>query len=423
MIIQIIEEWNGPDITQCAEALSAVPYTVFLDSNRESHPDSNYSYLCWKPEKIIQCDGGHDLIDDLEMNFPKIRIDNAPVPFSGGLVGYFSYDYGVCLHNISLQKDDLGLPTGFFGLYTNVLAKNHKNNKTYIITFDPEQKKYLGDIAQQAAKNNDISPINWKNTLPEEEHAKLIKKTRDEIANGEFYQVNITRRLEASVSEDFDLYASYKILREKNSAPFSLYANYKDFHLLSNSPERFLKLENGVVTTKPIKGTSPSSENPDLLKNDPKERAENIMIVDMLRNDISRVCQKNSVTVDKLCDIETFEGLHHLVSTVSGKLEENKNIFDLLKATLPGGSITGAPKIAAMRYIAENELYRRGPYCGSFGMIGYDGNADFNILIRTLIATKDKLILNTGGGIVADSIEEKEYQETENKVQKILECL
>ena len=423
------EEWAGPDIVKCADNLSDDPYMIFLDSSRLAHPDSEYSYLCWNPTHIIKTKNKHITIDGITVNsddfydilkkhLRKNEQSDHPVPFYGGIIGYFSYDFGAIQQNIKIQKDDLHLPDAMFGIYKNVLCKNHKTNEQFIFFDNEEEKKLLQNSLE--TDNSVYNTPQWQNSLSQDNYYDLINQTKEQITKGEFYQVNISRRLKSPRPNNYKPFQHYKKLRQSNSAPFSIYANFNDFNLLSCSPERFLKVTNKNVTTKPIKGTLRSTEDSNNLKSDTKERAENTMIVDLLRNDISKTCQPNSVEVDKLCEIETFENLHHLVSTISGRLEDDKDIFDLLKDALPGGSITGAPKIAAMNYIAKKELCRRGLYCGSFGYIGYNGNADFNILIRTLIATEDHLILNAGGGIVSDSDPIKEYDETTHKIEKIL---
>jgi para-aminobenzoate synthetase component 1 len=197
--------------------------------------------------------------------------------------------------------------------------------------------------------------------------------------------------------------------------------NFGDLILSCSSPEQFLKVRNGTVETRPVKGTCPINDNPESLRTSPKNRAENIMIVDLLRNDLSKVCTPESIDVTRLCEVETYAGLHHLVSEITGKLESGKDGLDALQACFPGGSITGAPKIRAMEIITELEGRPRGPYCGSLGYIGFDGAMDTNIAIRTLIYQNGKIRFNTGGGIVANSDPESEYRETLLKSSKIFE--
>ena len=227
-----------------------------------------------------------------------------------------------------------------------------------------------------------------------------------------------------------DPWLAYKRLREINSAPFSAYLNYPDVQVLSSSPERFLKVNDAKVETKPIKGTRPrvkdleqDEKQKEALRQSKKDRAENVMIVDLLRNDLSKNCRSGSVKVPVLFDIESFATVHHLVSTVTGVLNQGQHALDLLKNCFPGGSITGAPKIRSMEIIEELEPNRRGLYCGAIGYIGFDGNMDTNIVIRTLIHSENVIRFWAGGGIVYDSVMEEEYQESLDKAAALLDLL
>jgi para-aminobenzoate synthetase component 1 len=240
--------------------------------------------------------------------------------------------------------------------------------------------------------------------------------------------VNLSQRLLGRLREHpLDLYGR---LRRRNPAPFSCYFDLGDFQIVSASPEQFLRVTDSAVVTKPIKGTRPRGATPEEdaalvreLLNSPKDRAENVMIVDLLRNDLGRVCEYGSVRVPKVCEVETYRYVHHLVSEVRGKLRPGMTPFDLLRAAFPGGSVTGAPKVRAMEIIAELEPTARGPYCGSIGFIGFDGAMDSNILIRTFTAGRGWLQFPVGGGIVADSDPAAEYEETLHKAAGLLRAL
>jgi len=421
----MIKKWNGPDILTCAESLSNTPYTVFFDSNRPSHPLNQWSFLCWNPVETIKVKDGiihHndkkieqiDLFTFLQQRLDSYKFEQSDIPFIGGATGYFGYDLARQLEDIpNRTTDDLNLPDAVIGIYQNVLAHDHKNNETWLI----------GDAPTLEETNNNYEPqkITWHTSKTDNAYCDDIQKVIDYIYAGEVYQVNLSRRYDAFTPENFNSFAHYKKLRVVNSAPFSAYMNFGDFKLASCSPERFLSVKNNIVDTRPIKGTLPSDQNPALLQNNIKERAENLMIVDLLRNDISKSCAPNSVSVPTLCDIETFEGLHHMVSTVQGILQKNKTAIDLLRACFPGGSITGAPKIRAMEIIEELEETRRGPYCGAMGYIGFNGDMDTNIIIRTLIYKDNKAYLQVGSGIVSDSTPQKELIETKDKAKKIWE--
>lgn len=421
----MIEQWNGPDILTCAESLADKPYTLLFDSNRYFHPLNQWSFLCWDPIETIEAKNSvikhneqeveeTDLFTFLQSRLNQYEFEDSDIPFTGGAAGYFGYDLGRQLETIpDLTDDDLNLPDAMIGIYQNILAHDHHKNQTWL----------MGDAPALLGINNPYEPqkTEWVTSKTDHEYCDDIQKTIDYIYAGEVYQVNLSRRYEAELVENFSPFAHYKTLRNINSAPFSAYMNFDSFKLASCSPERFLSVKNGIVDTRPIKGTLPNDQSADILKNNIKERAENLMIVDLLRNDISKMCQPNSVTVPTLCDIETFEGLHHMVSTVQGVLRKDKTSLDLLRACFPGGSITGAPKIRAMEIIEELEETRRAPYCGAMGYVGFNGDMDTNIIIRTLIYKDNKAYLQVGSGIVSDSIPQKELEETKAKAKKIWE--
>lgn len=425
----MIEQWHGPDALECYEALHDQSYALFFDSNCPSHPLNRWSFICWNPVETITAKNGilthnNQTIDEQDIfSFLQERLDqydfeipNTDIPFTGGLAGYFGYDLGRQLEKIpELTEDDLNIPDMMVGIYTNVLAFDHQNSKAWKIGSDALPEKGTTPLEYVPA------PIHWAPNKSEKDYCANIQKVIDYIHAGEVYQVNLSRRFEANLPDSFNPFVHYKHLRQINTAPFSAYMNFSDVKLSSCSPEQFLHVDGQSVKTCPIKGTLPSSFPPEQLSTSAKDRAENTMIVDLLRNDLSKVCDYHSVKVPDLCRLETFEGLHHLVSTVTGTLEQNKKPTDLLRACFPGGSITGAPKIRAMEIIEELEPTRRGSYCGTMGYIGFNGRMDTNITIRTLIYANDKAYLQTGSGIVSDSVPEKELQESLDKAAKIFE--
>jgi para-aminobenzoate synthetase component 1 len=259
-------------------------------------------------------------------------------------------------------------------------------------------------------------------------YERVVRRAIEYIHAGDCFQVNLSQRLLAPLSEQpLELYGR---LRALNPAPFSAYFDLGDFQILSASPERFLRVSNGEVETRPIKGTRPRGQTLEEdaalvrdLTNNPKDRAENVMIVDLLRNDLGKVCEYGSVRVPGVCEAESFQFVHHLVSTVVGRLRPGVTPLDLIEATFPGGSVTGAPKVRAMEIIAELEPTARGPYCGCLGWIGFDGAADTNILIRTFTAGRGWVQFPVGGGVVADSDPAREYEETLHKAAGLLQAL
>jgi len=267
----------------------------------------------------------------------------------------------------------------------------------------------------------DLAPAEFKDA---------VRRTIDYIEAGDIYQANITQRFRARLPSGFDRLSLYQALRTRNPATFGAYLDFGATAILSSSPERFLKVAEGRVETRPIKGTRPRGRGPaedkalaaELLAS-AKDRAENLMIVDLLRNDISRVCKIGSVKAPTLFGLESYATVHHLVSVVTGELAEGRSAVDLLRACFPGGSVTGAPKIRAMEIIAELEPTSRGPYCGSIGYLSADGGMDSNIVIRTYCLQGQDLTFQVGGGIVADSDPQAEYEESLDKAKALIEVL
>jgi para-aminobenzoate synthetase component 1 len=261
-----------------------------------------------------------------------------------------------------------------------------------------------------------------------DEYLKTVERIIEYIHAGDIFQANLSQRLLAQSSRDpLELYGR---LREKNTAPFAAYFSHADWAIVSASPERFLKVTDRLVETRPIKGTRRRQAGPeadlftrDALRESEKDQAENVMIVDLLRNDLSRVCQPGSIRVPALCNVETYETVQHLVSEIRGFLAEPFDVWDLWAAAFPGGSITGAPKVRAMEIISELEPTARGPYCGNLFYVGFDGQADSSILIRTLICRHGWVQCPVGGGIVAQSDPLAEYQETWHKAEAMLRAL
>ena len=259
-----------------------------------------------------------------------------------------------------------------------------------------------------------------KAALSKTEYLQAVARIKDYIAAGDVYQVNFTQRFEARLTSH--PYRLYQRLRQRSPAPFSCYLNFDSFQVVSSSPERFLRIQDGKVETRPIKGTRPrgTTEVEDVrlreeLAVSVKDRAELLMIVDLERNDLGRVCVPGSIQVDELFKVETYPTVYHLVANVSGRLRAECDVVDCIRATLPGGSITGAPKVRAMQIIAELERTRRGVYTGAIGYIGFDGGCDLNIAIRTILCAHGRAYYHVGGGIVWDSVPEAEYQETLDK--------
>jgi para-aminobenzoate synthetase component 1 len=440
-----VYDWPETPVNTYAP-LAAEPYSLFLDSSRESHPLSRYSYVLGHPFETIESKDGLVTVTNRENNVSfaassfdvvKERLSlwgenfstraSLP-PFQGGACGFFGYDLVREIEKIPVKAKRSSMPDMCIGLYDKIVAFDHQNRKACLIIHAEEEKTALVHKSWLEKKIGEKQPysylplsIAWESERSEDDYKKDVQKVIDYIYAGDIFQANLTRSMTAQIPASFNPFAHYAHLREINSAPYGAYMNFGGFVLASSSPEEFLKVQNRRIETRPIKGTSPASESPDILADSEKNRAENIMIVDLLRNDLSRVCEEHSIEVETLCGIETFEGLHHMVSTVTGTVRADMDCLDVLRCCFPGGSITGAPKIRAMEIIEELEPDRRGPYCGVMGYIGFNQCMDTAITIRTLIYADGKIQLQTGGGVTARSEPEKEFQETLTKAEKILE--
>jgi para-aminobenzoate synthetase component 1 len=356
------------------------------------------------------------------------------LPFSGGAVGYFGYDLGRRLERIpSLAAADIAMPDMAIGLYDWAVVIDHAAARTWLVGHgrDPRTFAEWPELTARLSAEPPPEPEPFRvrggpiANLDRNAYAGAFRAVQEHIRRGDCYQVNLTQRFEAQA--DGDAWHAYQRLREINPAPFAAYLDLPDGKVVCSSPERFLRLQDGHVETKPIKGTRPRSKHPvrdrvlaEELRTSAKDRAENVMIVDLLRNDLGKCCVPGSVRASKLFDVESFASVHQLVSTVEGQLAPGKHALDLIAACFPGGSITGAPKVAAMKIIEELEPQRRSVYCGSIGYVGFDGNMDTNIAIRTLVQQGGRVYTWAGGGVVADSNVDAEYQESLDKAAAML---
>jgi para-aminobenzoate synthetase component 1 len=317
------------------------------------------------------------------------------------------------------------------GLYDWALIVDHQQKKATVVGQDPHiayQWLTVQEEPQALSEQAFSLTSSWQSNMTKTEYQEKLARIHDYLRSGDCYQINLTQRFSAQYTGSE--WAAYEKLEQNNNAPFSAFIRTDEAAILSVSPERFIELRGRDIQTKPIKGTRPRSNDALLdqqyareLAHAEKDQAENLMIVDLLRNDIGRVAKPGTVQVPKLFDIESFPAVHHLVSTITASLDDRYQAADLLKASFPGGSITGAPKVRAMEIIEELEPHRRKVYCGSIGYLSRCGNMDTSITIRTLIACNEKLYVWAGGGIVADSKSNDEYQETFDKLSRILPVL
>lgn len=411
------------DPVRVFETVYDTPYALFFDSADTDHANAQFSFICINPAETITWKNGdsnnpfQSVQEKLNAYATYKRPDNLPdhIPFWGGAAGYFGYDCKNALEKLPAPKPS-PKPDIIIGIYTHVIIFDHVNKKTYEVIEDKKKSVFL--IKEKENKKSDV--LNFQPTQSKSSFTASIQKTIDHIFKGDIFQANLAQKFEAELPENFSVWEHYKYTRTKNPAPFSAFMNCEEFQIGCHSPERFIQVQNGTAITQPIKGTLPADQEKSILETSEKDRAENIMIVDLLRNDLSKTCTPESVEVTKLCAIETFRNVHHMVSTVRGTLQKDKTALDCLQASFPGGSITGAPKIRSMEIINDLEETSRGIYCGSMGYIGFNGDMDTNIIIRTIIYEKDKAHFHVGGGITSLSDPEKEYQETLDKAKGLL---
>jgi para-aminobenzoate synthetase component 1 len=440
-----------PDSSVLFEGIADLPWAVFLDSGLHHAGQSRYDILAAEPYVRLVTRGALTEIhtDGVELSradpFALVReyvgVDAtcaSAFPFSGGAIGYFGYDLARRIEKVPARAQDAErIPEMALGIYDWALVVDHVERRTWLVGQgrDPETdirwdalvSTFREPRPERARVAFGItSPIT--SNMTRDAYAAAFSRIAHYIGEGDCYQVNLAQRFSAQAAGD--PWLAYQALRIMNPAPFAAYLSTPFAQVLSASPERFLKVDKGCVEAKPIKGTRPRAGHARLdaalaeaLRVSEKDRAENVMIVDLLRNDLSKNCRLGSVKVPKLFDVESYATVHHLVSTVTGELREGSDAFDLLRGCFPGGSITGAPKVRAMEVIEELEPHRRGVYCGAIGYIGYDGNMDLNIAIRTLVLSGGEVRFWAGGGIVADSTMEDEYQETFDKAAAMLKLL
>lgn len=411
-----------------------------LDSGRPSCPWGRFDIISAAPiEKLCYSETDQfDPFQALEALYQRYELnldENPDLPFQAGLIGHFSYDLGRATEKLPERlAPEYLLPDMQVGMYLWALVVDHEKQTAVLVSHPDVSDSQLDQICELLTEEK--PPCSQPFMLENSFTANLDRKTYGEklmqvdnyIHAGDCYQVNFAQRFSANYQGD--PWSAYKALRAAAPTPYSAYIDCDDSQILSLSPEQFLEVRNNRVTTKPIKGTRPRSDDPaeDLrlkeeLKTSAKDRAENLMIVDLMRNDLSKVCTHKSVTVPKLFNIESYANVHHKVSTVTGMLGDKYSPIALLKHCFPGGSITGAPKIRAMEVIEELEENRRSIYCGSIGYISLCGRMDTSITIRTLLCEQNAIYCWAGGGIVADSDTQSEYDETFSKVNNLLDCL
>ena len=423
------------------ELIKDEPHSFILESSLYHDEYGRYSIIASNPFEVVKYSNDPECIDKFrtimnKYSFASNNDTKSLLPFNGGAVGYLSYDLGRYIEKIENKTIvDMEVPDLYFGLYDWAYVVDHKERKLYLVSADLDKDREEKLIIQKEELILNHTPtkklssvdeeVQLKSNFTKQEYIDSIEKVRQYIRSGDIYQANLTQRFEGKTKRSaFDIYSE---LREVGPTIFGGLLNFEDVQVISNSPERFIKVENRKIQTRPIKGTRPRGDNPEQdeffkteLSNSEKDKAELLMIVDLERNDLGRVSEIGSVKVPELFKIEAYANVYHLVATIESEIDKDKDIYEVIKATFPGGSITGAPKIRAMEVIEELEPTRRNVYTGSIGYIGFDGLADLNIAIRTIVKKDDRITFQVGGGITWDSNPEDEYMETLHKAKSIM---
>ena len=423
-----------PDATGYFAALVGLPCAAWLDSGGMGR----FDILTAAPHHTLVLDEATDPFDLIRHELGERVPSQNDVPFAGGALGYWSYDLARRMTSPQgLHGQDAGqLPVMAVGIYDWALVLDHQQHTARLVSHQryPETSALLTQILQRLQASLRLPDDNFRVqgkvacNFTKQSYAAAFFAVQDYLQSGDCYQINLAQRFSAAATGDAA--SAYLKLRELSPAPYSAFLDFPGVQILCASPERFISVDHGRVESKPIKGTRPRDSDPqrdqqlaDELRQHPKDRAENLMIVDLLRNDLGKHCAPGSVRVPKLFEVESYSNVHHLVSTVQGVLAEGRDALDMLQGCFPGGSITGAPKLRAMQIIEQLEPDMRGVYCGAIGYVGFDGNMDSNIVIRTLVYSDGEIRCWAGGGIVADSQCEAEYQETLDKASAMLALL
>lgn len=417
--------------------------TLLESAQRHEHL-GRYSFLAVNPRHTLVVRGGVAFLDGVQREEkpfallqnllakrPRKMLPGLP-PFQGGWAGYISYDYARHLEpKARIAAFAPICPDMVFHLFETVIAIDHLQERAWIVGEDKSEIAELETLLTRkrhpvgAAVRVEFVPV-----VARDMHVKNVEATVEYILAGDIFQANITQVFEAKAPQQFDAFALYGQLREKNPAPFAVLMDYDEVKIVSSSPERLIRHNGTVAEARPIKGTVRRDADPVVdaqlgagLTASAKDRAENVMIVDLLRNDLSIVSKPGTVKVPVLCGLESYANVHHLVSVVQGELRDGVSVVDLLRAVFPGGSITGAPKLRAMEIIAELEAAPRGAYCGAMGYFSFNGTCDFNIGIRTVQVSNGVMRVQGGGGITARSDAAAEYEESVLKVARIREAV
>jgi para-aminobenzoate synthetase component I len=416
-----------------AGRLRGEQHLTLLESVMRHEHLGRYSYLCCNPTVTVSSvtdTAPLATIARLLRDHAQDNVAGLP-PFQGGLAGYISYEFGRSLEaHTRLPEFSRLCPDLILHQYDTVISFDHMLEKAWIVARHENEADVMEKLLKRKAGSLGSTVIeNWQSNFSRSNYEAAVQKTVDYILAGDIFQANLTQCFSAALPAEFDAFAFYKKLRGLNPATFAAYLDYGDVKIVSSSPERLVNCIDQRIEARPIKGTrrrdADQVRDAELmieLQASRKDRAENVMIVDLLRNDISRIAKPGTVKVPVLCGLESYANVHHLVSVVTGDLRDGVNLTDVVRAVFPGGSITGAPKIRAMEIIAELEGQARGVYCGAIGYLGFNGACDLNIAIRTALFAGGNAHVAGGGGITARSQPAAEYDESLTKIKRIMEA-
>lgn len=474
-ITPVYAELPFTDPQQIYEVLQG-PYSFLLESIKGPEKIARYSFVGSEPflvfkvkNRIIEITGSSITLKTRSplkalkglLRPYRIEIPDHLPPFAGGAAGLISYDFVHYLERIPRSAvDDLDIPDAHFMLVDTVAAIDHKLGKTFLISCPgadeivsgPDDKEeginwahhyemacekidrlnraiQSGKPAGSVRKRKERPGIKINHEMGRQYYIDIVKSAKEYIRAGDIFQANLSQRVSADIG-DTDPWQIYKVLSGINPSPFAAYFNLGDYYIASSSPERLVKVNGNVVETRPIAGTRPrgiDEEGDRLMRNDlllnEKERAEHLMLIDLERNDLGKISDYSTVEVDELMITEDYSHVIHIVSNVKGTIAKGRDCFDAIRATFPGGTITGVPKVRCMEIIDELEPVIRGPYTGSVGYISFGGDMDLNIIIRTFVIKDNTAYVQAGAGIVADSDPEREYHETLKKAEALIKTL
>ena len=430
----ISRELDGiPDLL-AVHALKPDTYPFLLASNTRGTENSRYSILLSYPQEIIsQFDGDEDCLDSIKIDLAESK-QQSTLPFCGGWFVFLSYEYARAIEpQVEFFASDSSLPIAFKARVPAAIIIDHEAESAFVIVED-EYKDLQEQILEDISGLSSYAPAALvPGTIMEDDpdiYINHITRTKQYIRDGDIFQANLSRKWTVEYRDECDPIALFHSLSRSNPAQFAALIKYRDQYIISSSPERLISVKNGIAQSRPIAGTHPrghtAREDAELSRNllaHPKEQAEHVMLIDLVRNDLGRFCEAGSIQVTEKMVLESYEHVHHIVSNIRGRISNGKTVADVVHAVFPGGTITGCPKVRCMEIISELEQTARGPYTGSLGYISRDGQMDLNILIRTLLYDSSRVSFRAGGGIVHDSVPQRELMETRHKAQGLLNAI